>query len=126
PPRSHRAPLFADLRGSTALAAEHPPEMFLDLLNRFLSVATDAVERHEGTLAGFLGDGILAVFGAPSNHANDAERAVRAALAMQGDVMRLELPMLPDVCLHLGVGITTGEVIAGNVGSLRRMHYTVI
>ena len=118
--------LFADLRGSTALAAEHPPEIFLDSLNRFLSVATDAVERHEGTLAGFLGDGILAVFGAPVNHDNDAERAVRAALAMQGEVMRLELPTLPDVRLHLGVGITTGEVIAGNVGTLRRMHYTVI
>ncbi len=118
--------LFADVRGSTALAAEHPPETFLDLLNRCLTVVTDAVERHEGTVAGFLGDGIIAVFGAPVAHADDPERAVRSALAMQGEIMRFEIPMLRGVRLHLGIGITTGEVIAGNVGSERRMHYTVI
>ena len=118
--------LFADVRGSTALAAEHPPETILDLLNRFLTVATDAVERHEGTVAGFLGDGIIAVFGAPVIHADDPERAVRSALAMQGEIMRLEIPTLQGVRLQLGIGITTGEVIAGNVGSERRMHYTVI
>jgi adenylate cyclase len=118
--------LFADVRGSTALAAEYPPENFLDLLNRCLAIVTDAVERHEGTVAGFLGDGIIAVFGAPVTHADDPERAVRAALAMQREIMRLEIPALQGVRLQLGIGITTGEVIAGNVGSERRMHYTVI
>jgi class 3 adenylate cyclase len=118
--------LFADVRGYTALAAEHPPETTLDLLNRYLTVVSDAVERHGGTVADFLGDGVVAFFGAPIIHADDPERAVRSALAMQGAVMRLEIPTLPGLRLHLGIGITTGEVIAGNVGSERRMHYTVV
>ena len=98
----------------------------MELLNRCLTIVSDAVERHEGTVAGFLGDGIIAVFGAPVIHADDPERAVRSALAMQDEIMRLEIPTLRGVRLHLGIGITTGEVIAGNVGSERRMHYTVI
>ena len=118
--------LFADVRGYTALAAEHPPEMTLDLLNRFLTVVSDAVERHGGTVADFIGDGVVAFFGAPVGHSDDPERAVRAALAMQDAVMRLEIPTLPGVRLHLGIGVTTGEVIAGNIGSERRMHYTVV
>jgi adenylate cyclase len=118
--------LFADVRGYTALAAEHPPETILDLLNRFLTVVTDAVDRHEGTVADFLGDGLVAFFGAPVLHADDPERAVRSALAMQREIMRLEIPTMPDVRLHLGIGVTTGDVIAGNVGSERRMHYTVV
>ena len=118
--------LFADVRGYTALAAEHPPETILDLLNQYLTVVTDAVERHEGTVADFLGDGIIACFGAPVAHADDPERAVRASLAMQSEIMRLEMPSTHGVRLHLGIGVTTGQVIAGNVGSERRMHYTVI
>ena len=118
--------LFADVRGYTALAAEHPPEMTLDLLNRFLTVVSDAVERHGGTVADFIGDGVVSFFGAPVGHSDDPERAVRAALAMQDAVMRLEIPTLPGIRLHLGIGVTTGEVIAGNIGSERRMHYTVV
>jgi adenylate cyclase len=118
--------LFADVRGYTALAAEHPPETTLDLLNRYLTVVSDTVERHGGTVVEFLGDGVIAVFGAPMVHANDPERAVRTAVAMQAQVMRLEVPTLPGLRLHLGIGVTTGEVIAGNIGSERRMHYTVI
>ncbi|HEX5097629.1 MAG TPA: response regulator [Acidimicrobiia bacterium] len=118
--------LFVDVRGYTALAAEHPPETILEVLNRYLAVVTDAVERHDGTVAGFLGDGVIAFFGAPVKHADDPERAVRSALAMQREVMSLEIPTLRGVRLHLGIGITSGEVIAGNVGSERRMHYTVI
>ena len=69
--------LFADVRGYTALAAEHPPEMTLDLLNRFLTVVSDAVERHGGTVADFIGDGVVSFFGAPVGHSDDPERAVR-------------------------------------------------
>jgi adenylate cyclase len=118
--------LFADVRGYTALAAEHPPETTLDLLNRYLTVVSDAVQLHGGIVADFLGDGVIACFGAPIAHSDDPERAVRSALAMQDEIMRLEIPTLPGVRLHLGIGITTGDVIAGNVGSERRMHYTVI
>ncbi len=59
-------------------------------------------------------------------HSDDPERAVRAALAVQAAVMRLEIPSMPDVRLQAGIGITSGEVIAGNVGSERRMHYAVV
>ena len=81
---------------------------------------------NEGTVADFVGDGVIAFFGAPVIHTDDPERAVRSALAMQGEIMRLEIPTLRGVRLHLGIGVTTGEVIAGNVGSERRMHYTVV
>jgi class 3 adenylate cyclase len=124
--RRYVTTLFADVRGYTALAAEHPPEATLDLLNGYLSVVNDAVEGHGGTVADLLGDGVFAFFGAPVMHSDDAERAVRAAIALQAAVMRLEIPLMPDVRLQAGVGITSGEVIAGNVGSERRMHYAVV
>ncbi len=87
---------------------------------------SDAVERHGGTVADLLGDGVFAFFGAPVMHSDDPERAVRAALAVQTAVMRLEIPTMPGVRLQAGIGITSGEVIAGNVGSERRMHYAVV
>jgi adenylate cyclase len=118
--------LFADVRGYTALAAEHPPEETLDLLNRYLTVVTEAVEAHGGTVADLLGDGVFAFFGAPVTHSDDPARAVRAALAMQAAVTRLAIPAMPGVRLQAGIGITSGEVIAGNVGSEHRMHYAVV
>jgi adenylate cyclase len=124
--RRHATTLFADVRGYTALVAEQPPEATLDLLNRYLTVVSDAVENEGGTVADLLGDGIFAFFGAPVMHADDPTRAVRAALAMQAAVVRLEIPSMPGVRLQTGIGITTGEVIAGNVGSERRMHYAVV
>jgi len=118
--------LFADVRGYTELAAEHPPEATLDLLNRYLSVVTDAVETHGGTVADLLGDGVFAFFGAPICREDDAERAIRAGLAVQAAVGTLEIPMMPGVHLQAGIGIATGQVVAGNVGSERRMHYAVV
>jgi adenylate cyclase len=118
--------LFADVRGYTALAAEHPPEETLDLLNRYLTVVSEAVETHGGTVADLLGDGVFAFFGAPVAHPDDPARAVRAALAMQAAVTRLAIPAMPGVRLQAGIGITSGEVIAGNVGSEHRMHYCVV
>ena len=124
--RRHVSTLFADVRGYTAMAAEQPPETTLDLLNRYLTVVSDAVESYGGTVADLLGDGVFAFFGAPVMHSDDPQRAVRAALAMQDAVMRLEIPSMQGVRLQMGIGITTGEVIAGNVGSARRMHYAVV
>ena len=124
--RRYVTTLFADVRGYTALVADQPPELTLDLLNRYLTVASDAVEVEGGTVADLLGDGIFAFFGAPVMHSDDPTRAVRAALAMQGAVGELEIPSMPGVRLQTGIGITTGEVIAGNIGSLRRMHYAVV
>jgi adenylate cyclase len=118
--------LFADVRGYTAIAADHAPEETLDLLNRYLTVVSDAIESHGGTVADLLGDGVFAFFGAPVAHADDPGRSVRAALALQDAVMRLDIPAMPGLRLQTGIGITTGEVIAGNVGSERRMHYAVV
>lgn len=124
--RRYVTSLFADLRGYTALADDRPPEDTLDLLNRYLSAVSDAVQHQDGTVADLLGDGVFAFFGAPMMHSNDAERAVRAALEIQEVVAKLDVPWMPDVRLQTGIGITTGEVIAGNVGSERRMHYAVV
>jgi class 3 adenylate cyclase len=124
--RRHVTTLFADVRGYTSLAAQHEPEQALDLLNRYLTVASDAVEYHGGAVADLLGDGVFAFFGAPILHSDDPERAVRAALDIQSGVKDLDIPSLPGVRLQAGIGITTGEVIAGNVGSVRRMHYAVV
>ncbi len=124
--RRYVSTLFADVRGYTALAAQHPPEATLELLNRYLTVVSDAVELYGGTVADLLGDGVFGFFGAPVMHSDDPERAVRAALAVQEAVMRLEIPAMPDVRLQAGIGVTSGEVIAGNVGSERRMHYAVV
>ena len=124
--RRYVSTLFADVRGYTALAAEHPPEATLELLNRYLTVVNDAVEVHGGTVADLLGDGVFAFFGAPVMHSDDAQRAVQAALAVQAAVMRLEIPSMPGIRLQAGIGVTSGEVIAGNVGSERRMHYAVV
>jgi class 3 adenylate cyclase len=124
--RRHVSTLFADIRGYTAIAEQHTPEQALDLLNRYLTVASDAVESHGGTVADLLGDGVFAFFGAPVRHSNDPERAVRAALVMQAQVMLLRIDTMPDVRLQTGIGITSGQVIAGNIGSERRMHYAVV
>ncbi len=118
--------LFADVRGYTALAAAHSPEATLDMLNRYLTVVSDAVESHGGTVSELLGDGVFAFFGAPVMHADDPVRAVRAALAIQDAVMHLEIPTMQGVRLQAGIGVTSGEVIAGNIGSERRMHYAVV
>ena len=118
--------LFVDIRGYVSLTERHTPEQALDLLNRYLAIVTDAVESHGGTVADLLGDGVQAFFGAPITHVDDAQRAVRAALDMQSAVTRLEIPSMPSVRLQTGIGITSGEVIAGNVGSERRMHYGVV
>jgi adenylate cyclase len=124
--RRYVTTLFADLRGYTALAADQPPEATLDLLNRYLTAVSDAVERQDGTVADLLGDGVFACFGAPIVHSNDPERAIRSAVEMQAVVGSLEIPSIPGVRLQTGVGITSGEVIAGNIGSERRMHYAVV
>jgi adenylate cyclase len=124
--RRHVSTLFADVRGYTSLAAQHSPEQGLDLLNRYLTVASEAVESQGGTVADLLGDGVFAFFGAPVMHSNDAERAVRAALELQAQVALLDIPSMPGVRLQAGIGITSGEVLAGNIGSQRRMHYAVV
>ena len=120
--------LFADLRGFTSLSETLAPEEAVELLNKFFTEMTGIIFRHAGTLDKFLGDGLLAVFGAPLSNPTDASRAVECAIAMQEGLRELSLewqgqgrPMIP-----MGIGINSGEAIAGNIGSPERMEYTVI
>jgi class 3 adenylate cyclase len=118
--------LFGDLRGFTALADGLDPKDVVDILNAYLSVIIDAVSEFGGTLDKFRGDGFMAVFGAPIKRHDDPERAVRCALAIQSRIRDVHFPKFPELRLQLGIGISTGTVVAGIIGSERRLDYTVI
>ena len=112
--------LFVDLVGSTGYAAEHSPAEVVEVLNRFFGVVVDEVDRHHGLVNKFVGDAVLAIFGAPVELPDHAARALAAARAM---ATRLAVEV-PEV--GAGVGVATGEVVAGNVGHQERFEYTVI
>lgn len=122
--------LFADLRGFTATAERLPPESVIEVLNRYLTEMSDAILDEGGTLLSYLGDGILAVFGAPIEQPDHADRALAAARGIRGP--RLE--RLNAWCaaegigesFALGLGIASGPVMSGNVGSERRLEYTAV
>jgi adenylate cyclase len=118
--------LFGDLRGFTPLAENIAPEDAVDLLNVFLTQVVDIVFAHNGSLDKFRGDGFMAFFGAPMRHNDDPANAVRCALALQERLKGVTFAKFPDFRLHMGIGINTGTVIAGNIGSERRTDYTVI
>ncbi|HXZ27757.1 MAG TPA: adenylate/guanylate cyclase domain-containing protein [Terriglobales bacterium] len=120
--------LFADIRGFTALSERLAPELVVEILNEYFTRVTDVVFDHGGTLDKYLGDGVMAVFGAPFSKGNDAANAARAAMAIQALVLELNRDsrarQWPE--LRVGVGINTGAVVAGNIGSPRRLDYTVV
>ncbi len=117
--------LMSDIRGFTKLTETLPPAKVVKLLNRYLEVMSDIVMENDGTIDEFLGDAILAVFGAPHSNSDDADRAVKCAIQMQlamKDVnLRNDNDDLPKV--KTGIAINTGSVIAGNIGSERRSKY---
>lgn len=116
--------LFTDIRGSTALLGRVGAQEMVKILNTYFSRLMDIVFKYNGTLDKFTGDGFLVVYGAPVAFPDDSERAVRTALAMQEEMMHINKET--GVPIGLGIGITRGKVMAGNIGSLRRMEYTVI
>jgi adenylate cyclase len=120
--------LVSDIRGFTTLSEKLPAETVARHLNTYFRAMVGAIFVHRGTVDDFIGDGILAVFGAPLDDPEHAEQAVRAAVAMQKALEQLnqqwEARGLPT--LRMGIGIHTGEVFAGNVGSRERVKYTVI
>lgn len=127
--------LMADLRNSTPLIQQLRSEAMVRILNDYFAAMTDIVFRYEGTVDKFMGDSVLAVFGAPISHHDDPKmddvmRAVQVSLEMQSAFTRLEsawqLKPAIDVPIGLGVGICTGEVVVGNVGSAKRVEYTAI
>jgi adenylate cyclase len=116
--------LFADVVGFTALAETLAPSEVATLLNRFFSEMTEAIFAEEGTVDKFIGDAILAVFGAPVEQSDHARRAVRAAQAMRRAVARLNAA--GGRALRVRYAINSGVAIAGDVGSARRREYTVL
>jgi HD-GYP domain-containing protein (c-di-GMP phosphodiesterase class II) len=120
--------LFADIRGFTSMAENMKPEEVVDLLNTYLSALTEIMFKYEGTLDKYIGDCVMALFGVPDTHYNDAERAVVAAIEMQQrvDENNVEREKKGLKRVEIGIGINTAYVISGNMGSLERMNYTVI
>jgi adenylate cyclase len=120
--------LFADIRDSTRLASALVPDRFALLLNEVFAVLTEVLFEHGGMLDKFVGDGLVAIFGAPLPQPDHALRACRAALAMQDGLALLRArwsrPDLPP--LEIGIGINSGPMIIGNMGSSHRFSYTVI
>lgn len=112
--------LFVDLVGSTTYATEHGAAEVVAVLNRFFGVVVDEVDRHHGLVNKFIGDAVLAIFGAPVEIDDHASAALSAARAMAA---RLAVEV-PEV--GAGIGVATGQVVAGNVGHQQRYEYTVI
>ena len=122
--------MFADLRGSTMFAESLPPETVVDVINRYLGELTEAILGHGGTLISYLGDGFMAVFGAPIPQEDHADRAIAAAREILGE----RLPRFNEWLREqgygddftIGIGINTGPFMAGNVGSEKRLEYTAM
>ncbi len=112
--------LFVDLVGSTTYATENPPADVVAMLNRFFGVVVDEVDRQHGIVNKFIGDAVLAIFGAPVALDDHPGAALAAARAM-AERLAVEVPEI-----GAGIGVVTGEVVAGNVGHHRRFEYTVV
>src|SRR3989441_11294150 len=120
--------LMSDLRGYTRFAERGDPAMVMEVLNGYLAQMTDIVIRHGGTINEFVGDGIVAFFGAPLRADDHAERAAACALATQVTLVELNgaLAARNRPRLEMGIGLNTGDAIVGNVGSGKRAKYTAV
>ena len=120
--------LMADLRGFTTLSESLPPEQIVRLLNVYLAAMSEVITEHGGTIDEFIGDAILVLFGAPLPLDDHARSAVACALRMQQAMSQVNRHIqkqdLPEV--QIGIGINTGEVVVGNIGSERRAKYGVV
>jgi len=120
---------FADVRGFTSMSEKLEPAEVLGVLNRYFERVVEVIDAHEGYLDKFIGDAVVAVFNGPIDQADHAERAVRCAIALQQEVARLnQARAFPEAGdgLQIGVGVSTGPLVAGNLGSAQHMEYTVI
>jgi len=120
--------LMADLRGFTARAEKSDPEETLRLLNRFFGSMAKIITSYDGMIDEFLGDGILTIFGVPERHEDDPARAVACALEMQNALQNLNAELESEGIrpLEMGIGINTGSVIVGNIGSKIRAKYGIV
>ncbi|MGF1567655.1 MAG: GAF domain-containing protein [Nodosilinea sp.] len=120
--------LFSDIRGYTTLTENLEADRVVEMLNAYFETMVEAVFNFEGTLDKFIGDALMAVFGAPLPLSNHAWAAVQAALDMRQRLIQFNAHRLdknqPEI--RIGIGISSGEVVSGNIGSQRKMEYTVI
>ena len=120
--------LMSDLRGFSTISERLAPELVVEVLNTYLGKMAEVITKHAGTIDEFIGDAILAVFGAPFLAHDDAVRAVACAVEMQCEMTEVNRELshrgLPN--LEMGIGINTGEVVVGNIGSLTRAKYGVV
>ena len=120
--------LFADIRGFTAISENENPENVVWLLNHYFSAMSEIIFEHGGTLDKYIGDGLMALFGAPNATPDDAQNALRAAVAMQKRLLTLksELDAKGFSNIAVGMGLHTGVATIGYIGSERRSEYTAI
>ncbi|HEV8229557.1 MAG TPA: adenylate/guanylate cyclase domain-containing protein, partial [Candidatus Limnocylindria bacterium] len=126
--RRHVTVVFADLSGSTAAAEQQDPEETRDMLRACLVALARRVQRFGGTIDKYIGDAVMAVFGAPVTHEDDTERALRAALAMREaiDELNVDLRKRHGITLALRIGVNAGEVVAGVIAGDVQAAYTVV
>jgi adenylate cyclase len=120
--------LFSDIRGFTTLTEQLGAQGTVSLLNEYFTLMVDCIQREEGMLDKFIGDAIMAAFGIPESHEDDADRAMRAAISMirtlsDWNRQRKDEGKLP---VHIGIGMNTDNVVSGNIGSKKRMDFTII
>jgi len=118
--------MFADISGFTALTERLPPERVVDLLNEYYARMTRVIFSFDGTLDKFIGDAVMAIFGAPYSRPDDASRAVRCALACRREFIDMILRRPPDEKAGIKIGLNTGKVLAGTIGSEERIEYTAL
>jgi adenylate cyclase len=120
--------LFADIRGFTPLTERLSAEDVVTLLNEVLTSMTKVIFKHEGTVDKFIGDSIMAVFGAPIAHVDDTDRSIHAAVEIQRAIQEMSEQRKREEreIINVGIGINSGEVVVGNIGAKVRLDYTVI
>jgi predicted ATPase/class 3 adenylate cyclase len=120
--------MMSDLRGFATISETLSPESTVKVLNNYLSEMTTVIQKYNGTIDAFIGDAILTIFGAPLQRPGDTERAVACALEMQMVMPRVNAWNADHgfPVIEMGIGINTGEVVAGNIGSRKRAKYSVI
>jgi adenylate cyclase len=118
--------LFSDISGFTAMSSRLAPREVVDLLNRYFPVMAEIVFRHEGTLEKYIGDALMAIWGVPTPHDDDADRALAAALEMKSALERLNGSFGEDRRLEIHVGLNSGPVAFGNIGSPDYVQFAAI
>jgi adenylate cyclase len=124
--RVHATVLFSDIRSFTSMSERQDPQQTVGILNEYFSTMADIILKNKGTLDKYIGDGILAFFGAPVKREEHADLAVRTAIEMITQLEVLNKKLALDNPLEIGIGIHSGDAVVGNIGSKLKMEYTII